>query len=166
MVSLMIFNRGQSQILQEWSNPIFPSYSLSKTNAARYPLRLRLLSVCLARVVLCIAVFSSSCFPLPSSLSGNRVHGTESESALLHFLFASVKTVLLHNHFAFHLTPILCAGKCRYVLDRTIDSSCVGVTKQAYPVKQRLGLYRIDSSRDPVALVFYNKVSPFTVRHE
>ncbi|KAK8801013.1 hypothetical protein WA588_001841 [Blastocystis sp. NMH] len=95
-------------------------------------------------------VFSSS--HLPSFGSDQRLNGVESEPTLLHPTRAFTKTVLLQNRHSFHVTPILCAGNDRYVPDRTIDSSCVGVTKQAYLVKQRLGFYQVDFSHKPVAL--------------
>ena len=159
----MIFHSGPTQIPREWRYPIYHHCSLNMIPNVRYPLRRRVPSVCLSKRQLSVAVFSSS--HLPSFGSDQRLNGVESEPTLLHPTRAFTKTVLLQNRHSFHVTPILCAGNDRYVPDRTIDSSCVGVTKQAYLVKQRLGFYQVDSSHKPVALVFYNKASPFIAPH-
>lgn len=157
MVSRMIFHSGPTQIPREWRYPIYHHCSLNMIPNVRYSLRRRVPSVYLSKRQLSVAVFSSS--HLPSFGSDQRLNGVESEPTLLHPTRAFTKTVLLQNRHSFHVTPILCAGNDRYVPDRTIDSSCVGVTKQAYLVKQRLGFYQVDFSHKPVALVFYNKAS-------
>ena len=78
--------------------------------------------------------------------------------SILHLLPAKTRHVYIRNHFSISRHQILCANGIFYLPDVVIDTTRVGVTKQARRVIKQYGRYVIDPTTSPVAVSLMWKV--------
>lgn len=83
---------------------------------------------------------------------------TSRGDSILHLLPAKTRSVLIRNHFSISRHRILCANGIFYYPDVVINTTDVGVTKQARRVLKQYGGYVIDPTSPPVAVSLMWKV--------
>ena len=85
--------------------------------------------------------------------------------SILHLLPAKTKRVFIQNHFSVSRHQILCANGILYLPEVVIDTTDVGVTKQARRIIKQYGRYVIDPTASPVAVSLMLKVVLMIISH-